>query len=188
MSVFFGTKPELVQAIQWRGNNGNAIREFGGASVSVLNAELIEVRTDKGPFLVRIGEYLLQTESGFMVCPESVFALAFEAVDAEEIEIPPAAPEGVSGHVVTMPNMPVVPSAAPGAEPPAVFEPVPPPVATDTRTVAPAAPPAIVPDAPPAPPAAPVAEAPIIPADAMAPAPVSEPAAPTEPPFTSTPQ
>lgn len=172
MSAFFGTKPRLVQAIQWLGNNANAIREFAGGSVSVLNAELLEVYTEAGPFKVRVGEYLLQTESGFMVCPEAVFNLAFEAVDVDEIPAP-AQPVPPAGEPID------VPPAPPGAEPPAVFEPVPAPASVP---VVPATPPATAPAAPAA------AGAPIIPASAAPAAPQPSPDAPAEPPFTSTPQ
>jgi len=79
----FRKKPVVIEAVQWRGNNLDELREFVPKEFrhNKVN-EPLGIITLEGPLTISEGDWIIKGIKGeFYPCKPDIFAATYEAVD-----------------------------------------------------------------------------------------------------------
>ena len=84
----FRKKPVVIEAVQWLGNNFQAISDLAGDSERVIwlnNDGTLEIPTLEGAMTASAGDWIVKGVKGeFYPCKPDIFAATYEAVEQEQ--------------------------------------------------------------------------------------------------------
>ena len=93
---FYKKKPVIIQAIQWKGNNLDNVKEFVKDNLicrsmnNVLSVGddnlILEIKTLEGNHICSLGDYIIQGIKGeFYPCKPDIFKATYEECSAYDI-------------------------------------------------------------------------------------------------------
>ena len=73
-------KPVVIEAIQWNGNNLNALTRFANSHIEFDN-DLIKIETLEGVMTANVGDYIIKGVKGELYpCKPDIFEMTYEEV------------------------------------------------------------------------------------------------------------
>jgi len=84
--VKFRKKPEVVDAVQWNGENLSELRVFLGVNLlyTLPGSEEVPLTTQSGKQFARVGDWLVKAENGGLaLCPPKALLRFYECFDFE---------------------------------------------------------------------------------------------------------
>lgn len=85
----FKKKPVVIEAIQWKGDNTNQIRDFVGDSLTKFeySGNYIGIETLEGTMRADINDYIIKGVKGeFYPCKPDIFEQTYDKVEQEKVE------------------------------------------------------------------------------------------------------